>query len=63
MSKLPELTTEKDLAMLDKITVRQALKMAYSALTLDQKNTVITDGKGARVYLSEYINAALENQP
>lgn len=63
VSILPELTTEKDRAVLDSVTMRQALKLAYSVLTQEQKDIVISNDNGARVYLSEFINAALENQP
>jgi hypothetical protein len=55
--------TQKDVDFLDTITLKDALLTAYDALTTQQKNNIITDGKyeGARVTLYELIVSALQN--
>jgi hypothetical protein len=58
--KLPDTRTEADTWMLDHITTREALIIARSVMTNEQKNTVITSAGGARVTVSEIIDTVLE---
>lgn len=58
---LPVEVTPQERAILDRVNAVEALRAVKGVLSNDQKNTVLTFENGERVYLGEYINAALEN--
>jgi len=54
---LPNTLTDADYRLLDSATANEALAIVMSILTIDQKNTIISDN-GGRVTLAEFIEYA-----